>query len=94
MIINFVIFQPIEIHHVSDEKNLNQFEYDAHFNEMIDAKKKDHSYRVFRKVNRKAKSFPMADDYSFSDVPNKVTVWCSNDYLGMSRNPNVVNAAK
>jgi len=83
-----------EIHHVSDEKNLNQFEYDAHFNEMIDAKKKDHSYRVFRKVNRQAKSFPMADDYSFSDVPKKVTVWCSNDYLGMSRNPNVVNAAK
>lgn len=61
---------------------------------MIEAKKKDHSYRVFRKVNRKANSFPMADDYSFSEQPKDVTVWCSNDYLGMSRNPKVVDAAK
>jgi len=61
---------------------------------MIDAKKLDHSYRVFRKVNRKAGSFPLADDYSFSERPSKVTVWCSNDYLGMSGHPAVVHAAK
>lgn len=61
---------------------------------MIQKKKDDHSYRVFRKVNRKAQSFPMAEDFSFSNIPRDIAVWCSNDYLGMSRHPSVVDAAK
>lgn len=71
-----------------------QFQYNDFFNDMIQAKKTDHSYRVFRKVNRNARAFPLADDYSFSAEPSKVAVWCSNDYLGMSGHPSVVSAAK
>jgi len=71
------------------------FKYDDHFNHMIDVKKKDHSYRVFRKINRNASHFPLAEDYTYEESkPKKVTVWCSNDYLGMSRHDHVVNAAK
>lgn len=70
------------------------FKYDEFFNEMIEKKKQDHSYRVFRKMNRKANNFPMAADYTYQREPENVTVWCSNDYLGMSRHPTVVNAAK
>ena len=71
-----------------------QFEYNAYFDKMIEDKKTDHSYRVFRKVNRNACAFPLADDYTFSEEPSKVAVWCSNDYLGMSGHPAVVTAAK
>ena len=69
------------------------FQYDHFFEKKIDEKKNDHSYRVFKTVNRKAQSFPMADDYSDSLISKKqVSVWCSNDYLGMSRHPRVCGA--
>lgn len=55
-------------------------------------KKKDHSYRIFKKVNRLAENFPSALEYTGEEKP--VTVWCSNDYLGMSRHPEVINAVK
>ncbi|CAN9515382.1 unnamed protein product [Ophioblennius macclurei] len=66
------------------------FKYDNFFEKKIESKKADHTYRVFKTVNRSAPSFPMADDYSQSLQSKKnVSVWCSNDYLGMSRHPKV-----
>lgn len=69
------------------------FDYDTFFDERINEKKSDHTYRIFKTVNRHADIFPFADDYS---VPGRkesqVSVWCSNDYLGMSRHPSVVQA--
>jgi 5-aminolevulinate synthase len=47
-------------------------------------------FRVFKKVNRLAQEFPGAMEYSWGK--KSITVWCSNDYLGMSRHPDVVNA--
>lgn len=74
-------------------KSVCTFQYDRFFEKKIDEKKNDHSYRVFKTVNRKAQSFPMADDYSDSLISKKqVSVWCSNDYLGMSRHPRVCGA--
>ncbi|XP_040009970.1 5-aminolevulinate synthase, nonspecific, mitochondrial-like isoform X2 [Xiphias gladius] len=69
------------------------FQYDKFFEKKIESKKTDHSYRVFKTVNRRASSFPMADDYSESfHAKRDVSVWCSNDYLGMSRHPRVTQA--
>ncbi|KAF3860670.1 hypothetical protein F7725_000925 [Dissostichus mawsoni] len=66
------------------------FQYDKYFEKKIEGKKKDHTYRVFKTVNRLASSFPMADDFSESVYARRdVSVWCSNDYLGMSRHPKV-----
>uniref|UniRef100_A0A672J8R2 5-aminolevulinate synthase n=1 Tax=Salarias fasciatus TaxID=181472 RepID=A0A672J8R2_SALFA len=66
------------------------FKYDHFFEKKIESKKADHTYRVFKTVNRSASSFPMADDFSHSLQSKKnVSVWCSNDYLGMSRHPRV-----
>ncbi|XP_074861355.1 5-aminolevulinate synthase, non-specific, mitochondrial isoform X2 [Carettochelys insculpta] len=74
-------------------KSVSTFQYDQFFEKKIDEKKKDHTYRVFKTVNRRAQLFPMADDYSDSLVSKKeVSVWCSNDYLGMSRHPRVCGA--
>ena len=47
----------------------------------------DHSYRIFKKVNREAKTFPAAQEFSWGR--KDITVWCSNDYLGMSAHPRV-----
>ncbi|XP_011312469.1 5-aminolevulinate synthase, erythroid-specific, mitochondrial [Fopius arisanus] len=67
------------------------FPYEEFFSEQIKKKKADHSYRVFKKVNRLAHQFPSAMEYSCGEKP--ITVWCSNDYLGMSRHPAVTTAA-
>lgn len=72
---------------------VSTFQYDRFFEKKIDEKKNDHTYRVFKTVNRRAHIFPMADDYSDSLITKKqVSVWCSNDYLGMSRHPRVCGA--
>ncbi|XP_043916415.1 5-aminolevulinate synthase, erythroid-specific, mitochondrial-like [Protopterus annectens] len=69
------------------------FKYDAFFDEKIEEKKTDHTYRVFKTVNRRADAFPYAEDYSESlNRQKEVSVWCSNDYLGMSRHPHVLQA--
>ncbi|KAM4651528.1 5-aminolevulinate synthase, non-specific, mitochondrial isoform 1-T2 [Discoglossus pictus] len=74
-------------------KAVRTFQYDQFFEKKIEEKKNDHTYRVFKTVNRRAHVFPMADDYSDSLISKKtVSVWCSNDYLGMSRHPKVVGA--
>ncbi|XP_043485259.1 5-aminolevulinate synthase, erythroid-specific, mitochondrial [Leptopilina heterotoma] len=70
----------------------NNFQYEKFFHEQIMKKKKDHSYRIFKKVNRLAQEFPSAMEYSWGEKP--ITVWCSNDYLGMSRHPAVINSVR
>lgn len=82
--INYVTLSPTAI---------SNFHYDKFFEKKIEAKKNDHTYRVFKTVNRRADTFPMADDYSESMTSKKeVSVWCSNDYLGMSRHPRVTRS--
>nr|AAA40790.1 5-aminolevulinate synthase precursor [Rattus norvegicus] len=74
-------------------KVVSTFQYDHFFEKKIDEKKNDHTYRVFKTVNRRAQIFPMADDYTDSLITNnQVSVWSSNDYLGMSRHPRVCGA--
>lgn len=60
----------------------------------IEKKKKDDTYRIFKKVNRLAESFPHAKDFSYNTQGKNITVWCSNDYLGMSRHPEVLKTAR
>ena len=47
-------------------------------------------FRVFKRVNRSAAEFPAASEFSWGET--KINVWCSNDYLGMSRHPEVRKA--
>lgn len=75
-----------------EEGTPETFPYEAFFHEQIMKKKNDHSYRIFKKVNRMANKFPKANEYSWGERP--VTVWCSNDYLGMSCHPAVKQAVR
>ncbi|XP_059190020.1 5-aminolevulinate synthase, erythroid-specific, mitochondrial [Centropristis striata] len=71
------------------------YDYDRFFIEKISDKKKDHTYRVFKTVNRNAKVFPYAEDYSVSGREgSQVSIWCSNDYLGMSQHRQVISAIR
>lgn len=65
----------------------SRFNYDAFYNGELEKKHKDKSYRYFNNINRLAKEFPRAHTVSAEE---RVTVWCSNDYLGMGRNPQVL----
>ncbi|KAF2657393.1 delta-aminolevulinic acid synthase [Lophiostoma macrostomum CBS 122681] len=69
--------------------NAAAFDYEAFYQNELDKKHKDKSYRYFNNINRLAKEFPRAHMTSKTD---KVTVWCSNDYLGMGRNPHVLKS--
>ncbi|KAK7180804.1 5-aminolevulinate synthase [Paraphaeosphaeria sporulosa] len=64
-----------------------KFDYDGFYQHELDKKHKDKSYRYFNNINRLAKEFPRAH---MASKEEKVTVWCSNDYLGMGRNPHVL----
>ncbi|XP_044068871.1 5-aminolevulinate synthase, erythroid-specific, mitochondrial [Siniperca chuatsi] len=71
------------------------YDYDQFFMKKIAEKKKDHTYRVFKTINRSTQVFPFAEDYSVSGREgSQVSVWCSNDYLGMSRHPRVVSGIR
>ena len=65
-----------------------KFDYEGFYNNELDKKRKDKSYRYFNNINRLAKEFPRAH---MSAEAERVTVWCSNDYLGMGRNKHVLN---
>ncbi|KAL2825601.1 pyridoxal phosphate-dependent transferase [Aspergillus cavernicola] len=65
------------------------YDYNAFYNTELQKKHKDKSYRYFNNINRLAQEFPRAHTASKEE---KVTVWCSNDYLGMGRNPEVLSA--
>ncbi|KAL2213435.1 5-aminolevulinate synthase [Sarocladium strictum] len=64
-----------------------KFNYEQFYNNELDKKHKDKSYRYFNNINRLAKEFPRAH---MANAEDKVTVWCANDYLGMGRNPVVL----
>ncbi|PUU79810.1 pyridoxal phosphate-dependent transferase [Tuber borchii] len=64
-----------------------KFDYEGFYGAELEKKHKDKSYRYFNNINRLAKQFPQAH----LETPDKlVTAWCSNDYLGMGRNPQVI----
>lgn len=62
------------------------FDYEKFFGSRIEAKKKDGSYRTFKRVIRHAKTFPSVQELDVSTGRTRdITVWCSNDYLGLGR---------
>jgi 5-aminolevulinate synthase len=63
------------------------FDYEKFYDEQLEAKHKDASYRYFTNINRKAEKFPVAHT---GNPKNEVEVWCANDYLGMGNNPVVL----
>ena len=66
-------------------------DYEQFFRRQLDALRREGNYRVFADLQRHAGAFPRATHRrERSSAP--VTVWCSNDYLGMGQHPTVLAA--
>ena len=65
--------------------------YLEHFKSSLDKLKSEGNYRVFADLEKLAGNFPQALNYKDNSV-SEVTVWCSNDYLGMSQNQDVLDS--
>jgi 5-aminolevulinate synthase len=66
-------------------------DYQSFFRRHLDSLHAEGRYRIFADLKRRRGSYPMAEQFT-KDGEREVTVWCSNDYLGMSQHP-VVRAA-
>ena len=66
-------------------------DFDTLFQTQLDALKADGNYRVFADLERVRGSFPKAASHA-GGTKSDVTVWCSNDYLGMGQHPDVIAA--
>ena len=66
-------------------------DYDRFFQQQIDHLHREGRYRVFADIERHAGDFPRATRRK-DGVAREVTVWCSNDYLGMGQHPDLLRA--
>src|SRR6201996_8980037 len=68
------------------------FDFNERFAQLIADMKLDGRYRTFAQLERIAGEFPSALWHHPDGSSRRVTVWCSNDYLGMGQHPDVMAA--
>jgi 5-aminolevulinate synthase len=66
-------------------------DYAVQFEAALAAIRQEGRYRVFADLKRSCGAFPAAE-YFTGDGKRTITVWCSNDYLGMGQHPAVLSA--
>jgi 5-aminolevulinate synthase len=66
-------------------------DYAKAFVKALQRVKDEGRYRVFADIRRNRGQFPSARHFAAAG-PRQITVWCSNDYLGMAQHPAVIAA--
>ncbi|GAA0622038.1 MULTISPECIES: 5-aminolevulinate synthase [Thalassospira] len=67
--------------------------YNTFFKDALSGLKAEGRYRVFANLERIVGKFPKALYHPDNgEAPREITVWCSNDYLGMGQHPKVLEA--
>ena len=67
--------------------------YEQFFADRISDLRVEGRYRVFADLERQVGAFPKATSHTGNGTED-VTVWCSNDYLGMGQHPDVIAAMR
>ncbi|MEO9877373.1 MAG: 5-aminolevulinate synthase [Anderseniella sp.] len=67
-------------------------DYAGFFEQQLGSLRDEGRYRVFADLARHQGQFPKAARYKADGSVSDVTVWCSNDYLGMGQDKNVIAA--
>ncbi|MCU0904917.1 MAG: 5-aminolevulinate synthase [Tabrizicola sp.] len=67
-------------------------DFATYFQDRLEALKSEGNYRVFADLEKRCGSFPKAERHRADGTKEEVTIWCSNDYLGMGQHPDVVAA--
>ncbi|TRD22580.1 5-aminolevulinate synthase [Palleronia caenipelagi] len=65
-------------------------DFETRFRAQLDALRDEGNYRIFADLERQVGQFPKVRNHGSG--PDEVTVWCSNDYLGMGQHPDVIGA--
>src|SRR5919106_2245002 len=69
-------------------------DYESFFRAAVERIRVEGRYRIFCDLARQAGRFPSARHFAADRAaPGEITVWCSNDYLGMGQHPEVLRAA-
>ncbi|MCL4145590.1 UNVERIFIED_CONTAM: hypothetical protein GTU68_031602 [Idotea baltica] len=66
-------------------------DYQDFFQNRLEGLHAEGNYRVFAELQRDCGAFPAARQY-IGHRERDVTIWCSNDYLGMGQHPDVLAA--
>jgi 5-aminolevulinate synthase len=66
-------------------------DYARKLRDALDAVHREGRYRIFADLKRRRGDFPAADHFAGTGA-RPITVWCSNDYLGMGQHPAVIAA--
>ena len=67
-------------------------DYAQKFKAALKAVHREGRYRIFADLKRRRGAFPHAEHFSSEGAAHPITVWCSNDYLGMGQHPAVIAA--
>src|SRR5918997_4851997 len=75
----------------SQRNRVNRSDYRAAFEAAVGQVRGEGRYRIFADLKRRRGAFPRAV-WTGPEGEREVTVWCSNDYLGMGQHPVVIDA--
>ncbi|HYI72717.1 MAG TPA: 5-aminolevulinate synthase [Skermanella sp.] len=67
-------------------------DFNTFFRDQLNSLRNEGRYRIFAELERQAGNFPRAGHYVDGERSGTVTIWCSNDYLGMGQHPAVMEA--
>jgi len=66
--------------------------YEQFFADKVSELKGEGRYRIFADIERQAGKFPHALVHNADGEVKEITVWCSNDYMGMGQHPDAIKA--
>jgi 5-aminolevulinate synthase len=68
-------------------------DFETYFKGELDSVREEGRYRIFTEIERHCGTFPHATRY-VDETTQPITVWCSNDYLGMGQHPAVLDTMR